>query len=101
MTAPHLILPALGNLYRAAGPFTELAVRVCAGLSLAVHGYAILFGDHDRCAQFFESAGFAPGLLWVWVVGLTQFVGGIAFALGLFTRLVAMPILLFLLTAIA
>ena len=97
----RLAVPALGNLYRALVPFTELAVRVCAGLSLAAHGYAILFGDHERFAEFFESAGFAPGLLCVWVVGLTQFAGGLAFAFGLFTRLVAVPILLFLLTAIA
>ena len=100
MTAPHLVIPALGDLYRAAAPFTELAVRVCSGLSLAVHGYTIVFGDHDKFAQFFESAGFAPGWLAVWVVGLTQLVGGLAFALGLLTRVVAVPILLFLLTAI-
>ena len=97
----RLLIPALGNVYRALAPFTELAVRLCAGLSLAVHGYTILFGDHERFAEFFEDAGFAPGLFWTIVVGLVQFVGGLAFALGLLTRLVAVPILLFLLTAIS
>jgi putative oxidoreductase len=102
MTAsPRLAIPALGPVYRALAPFTELLIRVCAGLSLAAHGYAILFGDHEAFAAFFERAGFAPGLFWTFVVGLTQLIGGLCFAFGLLTRLVAVPILIFLLTAVA
>jgi putative oxidoreductase len=100
MATARLVFPALGGLYRTLAPFTELAIRLCAGLSLAVHGYTILFGDHEKFAEFFEDAGFAPGLFWAIVAGLVQFAGGLAFAAGLLTRLVGVPILLFLLTAI-
>jgi putative oxidoreductase len=100
MSDPRLLVPALGPVYRRLAPVTEALIRLCAGLSLAVHGYAILFGNHEAFARFFERAGFAPGLFWTFVVGLTQFVGGLAFAAGLFTRVVAVPILIFLLTAI-
>jgi len=96
----RLIIPALGGLYHALAPVTEPLIRLVAGLSLAAHGYAILFGNHAAFADFFEDAGFAPGMLWVWVIGLTQFVGGIFLGLGLLTRVVAVPILVFLLTAV-
>jgi len=96
----RLVFPGLGALYRALAPSTEPLIRLCAGLSMAAHGYAILFGDHEAFAAFFERAGFAPGYLWTIVVGITQFAGGLLLALGLFTRLAAVPLLIFLLTAI-
>ncbi len=97
---PRLVIPALGPAYRALAPVTELLIRLCAGLSLAAHGATILLGNHQAFAEFFEDAGFAPGLFWTFVVGLTQLIGGLFFALGLLTRLVALPILIFLVTAI-
>jgi len=97
----RLVVPALGPAYRAMAPVTEMLVRLCAGVSLAVHGGTILFGNHEAFARFFESAGFVPGLFWTFAVALTQFVGGLLLALGFLTRIVAVPILIFLLTAIA
>ena len=87
----RLVFPGLGALYRALAPSTEPLIRLCAGLSMAAHGYAILFGNHEAFAAFFERAGFAPGYLWTIVVGITQFAGGLLLALGLFTRLAAVP----------
>ena len=98
--SPRLVFPPLGSLYRAIAPYTEALIRLCAGLSLAAHGYVILFGDHQAFANFFERAGFSPGMLWVYVTGLIQFAGGLCLALGLFTRLAAIPVLIFLLTAL-
>jgi putative oxidoreductase len=86
--------------FRRLSQVTAPLIRVVSGLSLAAHGYAILFGDHEAFASFFERAGFRPGLLWAILCGLVQFVGGLCFALGFRTRLVAVPILIFLLTAI-
>jgi putative oxidoreductase len=98
--APRLFVPALGAIYRALAPFTEPAIRVVAGLSLAAHGYPKLFVNPEANAAFFEKAGFEPGLFWAIVVGLTETVGGLCLATGFLTRLVAVPILIFLLTAI-
>jgi putative oxidoreductase len=97
---PRLIIPALGGIYRAVSPITEPLIRLCAGLSLAAHGYAILFGNHAAFAAFFEKAGYLPGLFWVYVTGIVQFAGGLCLAAGFLTRLVAVPILIFLLTAV-
>src|SRR5947208_10774271 len=65
-----------------------------------MHGYPKLFGATAANATFFEQAGFRPGLVWAIVVGLTETVGGLCLAAGFLTRLVAAPILIFLLTAI-
>lgn len=96
----RLVIPALGGLYRALGPVTEPLIRLVSGLSLAAHGYAILFGNHEAFAAFFERAGFRPGLFWAIVNGLVQFGGGLCFAFGFLTRVVAVPILIFLVTAL-
>jgi putative oxidoreductase len=99
--SPKLLIPQLGRLYAAFAPFTELLIRLIAGGSLAWHGYQILFGNKEGAGRFFESVGFDNGLLWAWVVGILEFVCGLCLALGLFTRLAAGPIIVFLIMAIA
>jgi putative oxidoreductase len=90
----------LCSLGRTLAPFTEPLLRVYAGLALVSHGYPKLFGATAANAVFFENAGFRPGLLWTIMVGLTEVAGGLCLALGLFTRVAAAPILIFLLTAV-
>ncbi len=97
---PRLLIPALGGLYRSLAPVTEALVRLCAGLSLAAHGYPKLFGATAANAAFFEQAGFHPPLFWTILTGLTEFGGGMCLALGLLTRLAALPVLVFLAVAI-
>lgn len=100
MQENRLLIPALGGIYRTLAPVTEVAIRVCAGLSLAAHGYPKLFGGTAAAAAFLEKAGFSPGYLWAILTGCTEFFGGLFLALGLLTRLTAVPVLVFLLTAI-
>lgn len=98
--APRLIVPAFGNIYRALSPVTEPLVRVIAGGALAMHGYPILFGNTAAAAKFLESVGFENGIFWAYVVGLVEFVCGLCLALGFLTRVVAVPIIGFLVVAI-
>jgi putative oxidoreductase len=97
---PALVFPALGGVYGALTPVTEPLIRIVAGLSLVAHGVP-KFTAMAANAAFFEKAGFAPGLLWAWIVGVTETAGGLCLALGLLTRIVSLPILIFLLTAVA
>ena len=97
---PRLLIPALGRLYEALAPVTEPLIRLCAGLSMAAHGYLILFGARDANIAFFAQAGFHPAAFWATAAGITQFCGGLCLAAGLLTRLVAAPVLVFLLVAI-
>jgi putative oxidoreductase len=96
----RLVIPALGGLYRLFAPITEPLVRVVAGGSLAMHGYPILFGNTAAAAKFLESVGFVDGLFWAYVVGLVELACGLCLALGLLTRVVAVPIIGFLAIAI-
>lgn len=96
----RLVFPALGGIYSTVAPITEPLIRAVAGLSLAMHGQAILFGDHEAFAAFFERSGFSPGLFWAMATATVQFVGGLCLAAGFLTRLAAVPVFVFLLTAI-
>ena len=96
----RLVIPALGPVYRALTPVTETLVRMCAGLSLAAHGYPKLFGATAVNAAFFEQAGSHPALFWTILTGLTEFGGGLCLAFGFLTRLAAVPVLVFLLVAV-
>lgn len=97
----RLLIPALGGIYRTIAPVTEVMIRVCAGLSLAAHGFPKLFGATAANVAFFEQAGFHPALFWTILTGCTEFFGGLFLALGLLTRLVAAPVLVFLLVAVS
>lgn len=98
---PRFLIPALGVLYSRLAPVTEALVRLCAGLSMAAHGYPKLFGATAANAAFFEQAGFHPALFWTILTGVTEFGGGLFLAFGLLTRLVAGPILVFLAVAVS
>lgn len=84
----RLLVPALGSLY---GPLSSLSLvlmRVCAGLILAVHGWPKIQAPM-KAAGMVESLGFFPGTLWSPLLAVTEFVGGLMLAAGLFTRFVA------------
>lgn len=97
---PQLLIPAFGTLYRRFAPITEPLIRAAAGGSVAVHGYPILFGNKAAAAKFVESVGFQDRLFWTNIVGTVEFVCGLCPALGLLTRVVAAPIIGFLVIAI-
>ena len=63
-------------------------VRVVFGLSLAfAHGLPKVMGDMHRFAQGVEALGFPYPLYFAWAAALSELVGGLLVALGLFTRL--------------
>jgi putative oxidoreductase len=95
----RLYFPALGKLYRPVAPFTETLIRIVAGLSLVPHGLPKLMNPASS-ARFLAEEGFWPGMLWAILLGLTETIGGLLLAAGMFTRLVCVPILIFLITAI-
>lgn len=100
MQSPNLLIPALGSIYRTFAPITEPLIRLVAGGSLAIHGFPILFGNTAIAAKFLQSVGFEDALFWAYIVGVVEFVCGLCLAAGFLTRLVAVPIIGFLLIAI-
>jgi putative oxidoreductase len=104
--ATPLIIPQLGSLYHALAPWAEALLRVVVGLALVPHGLRNTFGmwpstgvrSHNlaELAQQLDNDGYRPGKFWASAISVTQLVGGPLLALGLFTRPVAVPIVIFL-----
>lgn len=67
------------------------AVRVAAGVTLAMHGYQKFFmgGRIPGTARWFESLGMRPGKLHAYLAACTEIVSGLGFAAGLLTPLTA------------
>ena len=105
MAATRLYVPALGPIYEKLDPFVLPILRVGMGLILIPHGAQKLFGwfggmGFERFVQLFSNLGYKPGALWVTLVALTEFVGGILLVLGLFTRAAALALVIFMIVAV-
>jgi putative oxidoreductase len=82
-----------------------LLIRAVFGLTLAAHGAQKLFGSFGGggpagTTTFFRSLGFRTPLLMAVIAGLGELAGGLLFALGLLTPLVALALTVVMLNAI-
>ncbi len=87
-------IPALAAMHQRLKPFALPFLRVGLGAIFVAHGYGkfkgAFFGDGlEGIAKGLSESGFAPGILWAWGAMIIEFFGGIAIALGLYTRLFA------------
>ncbi len=104
--ATPLFVPGLAGLYAAAAPFADALLRIVVGLTLVPHGLRVTFGcfapagakltNLNALAAELDAGGFRPGRLWAPAISLTELVCGPLLALGLLTRIVAVPVVIFL-----
>jgi putative oxidoreductase len=97
------------SLYHALSPFAYALLRIVVGLALVPHGLRNTFGlfpnsgavslNLKELAAGLDQGGYRPGRFWAPAISLTQLLGGPLLAAGLFTRIVGIPIVLFLLVA--
>ena len=86
----RLIIPALGGFYRSfAQPAAWVVLRVAVGIILAIEGWSKMMAPMAMTG-FVESIGFHPGWFWSPFLATLQFFGGLAVAVGLFTRPIAL-----------
>ena len=96
----------LDSLLTALAPVVEVLLRAVVGLALVPHGLRMTFGffpnsglkvrNLTMLAAQLDGDGYRPGRLWAPAIALTELVAGPLLALGLFTRLAAVPIAIFL-----
>lgn len=97
-TATPGVAPLINRLSLLAFPL----VRVTTGLLLIPHGAQKLFGWFGgfglvATGQYFESAlGMSPGIVFATLAGLIEVFGGLALALGFFTRPAALVVAAFM-----
>jgi putative oxidoreductase len=87
-------------------PILEALLRVIVGAALVPHGLRVTFGffrgtglsagNLKMLVAQLDRDGYRPGRLWAPLISLTELVAGPLFALGLFTRIAAGPIVIFL-----
>ena len=107
--ATPLIFPQFGPVYQALFPWAEAVLRAVVGLTLVPHGLRSTFGmfpssgaqslNLTEFADELDRGGYHPAAFWAYAIVLTQLVAGPLLALGLFTRLAASPIVVFLLVS--
>jgi len=73
-------------------PFAQLVMRMAIGAILIAHGYHKVFGGFHRHMDMVGSLGL-PGWMAYLSTG-TEFFGGIAIILGLFTRFFSLAVLI-------
>jgi putative oxidoreductase len=102
-----LIFSQIGGIYQTLAPWAEALLRSVVGLALVPHGLRMTFGffpntgqplrNIELLANYLDKQGYRPGKVWALAISATQLVCGPLLAVGLFTRLVAVPVVLFLL----
>lgn len=86
----RLYIPQLSGFYRSfAQPAAWVILRLLVGGALALEGWPKILAPLAQTG-FVESIGFYPGWFWSTLLAVMQFFGGIAIAIGLFTRPIAL-----------
>lgn len=117
----HVGLRSFGAIYDRLSAHTEAALRVVTGGIMIPHGFEHLFGRRslpewftgvepelaprfwsgvEPFAGFLASEGYEPAYFWAVTITFVQLLGGLFLALGLFTRVAAASIGIFLFVSI-
>src|SRR4051794_16930386 len=88
-TEPRLLFPGLRPFYAKLEPLSWLLLRCACGLILAVHGWGKISRGAEAMAPAFMKMGYEHAVPLIWFLAFVEFVGGLAIALGLFTRFFA------------
>ncbi|CAL9665265.1 DoxX family protein [Streptomyces sp. enrichment culture] len=89
-----------------AGDWGLLLLRLTFGLLMAAHGAQKLFGLFDgpgltATGKQFAGLGYHPGKVFAVIAGLSEFLGGLGLAVGLFTPLAAAALIGVMINAMA
>jgi putative oxidoreductase len=100
------VFPEFAGLYAALAPVAEALLRATVGLLLVPHGLRAGFGMFPNTgmpvstmpmlSKVLDREGYRPGRLWAPVILVTELVCGPMLAVGLFTRLVSIPVFILL-----
>ena len=88
---PRPLIPALGRYYGFTSDLAYLIVRVTVGLMLIPHGWIkVMNMGPTGVAAYFARLGLEPSWAFTFIALFNETIGGILIALGLFTRPIAL-----------
>jgi putative oxidoreductase len=87
----RLYVPAVAGLYEKLAPLAPTLIRVAMGFIIIPHGYGKLFlNDAVPASRNFVKFGWDHPVAWAYFIGGFEFFGGILLIAGLWTRAVAL-----------
>ena len=93
--ATRPLIPALGRIYPQAAEWGYLLLRVAAGLMLIPHVWPkLMAGPSAVAANVMTRRGLEPALLNAYLVMGAEVLGAICITIGLFTRVVALILII-------
>ena len=89
---PALYMPSLASIYEKTSVLSWPLIRIAAGAFLLTHGWPKLFnmGVQAFAANSLAKRGIEPSLLFAYIVIFLETAGAILLMLGLFTRPIAL-----------
>jgi putative oxidoreductase len=88
----RLLIPGLGSLYETISPYSYAVIRFIVGAVLIYHGYGKLFvtGVGAIAEHVVVPLNLPMPMAWAYLLGILEFFGGIALALGFLVRPIAL-----------
>lgn len=84
--------------------WASLLLRISIGTMFLAHGldkvFGLFGGGPASAIGAARAAGFEPAALFGWLLGLSEFGGGLFLVIGLFTRLAVCPVIFVMLVAV-
>ena len=87
---PRPLIPALGRYYGFTSDLAYVIVRVTVGLMLIPHGWGKLATGPAAISAYFARLGLEPSWAFTFIAMFNETIGGILIAIGLFTRPIAL-----------
>jgi putative oxidoreductase len=105
MDTKRLYIPAFGPIYETLDPYVLPLLRIVMGLILIPHGCQKAFGwfgglGFVKFTAIFDKIGWHPAAFWLILVILTEMIGGLCLVVGLFTRVAALAVVIFMINAV-
>lgn len=93
---PRAYIPALRGFYASLAPYAYPFIRFCVGAIIVRHGFPKVFmgGAAGLAGLLAGKMHLEPSLVWAWVIAVVECGGGALLAIGLFTRLASLALVI-------
>ena len=99
-TSENQLMSLPQNLQARLAPYSAIPLRLIVGYGFLAHGLAKWSRGSEAFAGILQATGVPLPHLMAWITIVTEIVAGVAFLIGAFVRLMSVPAIILLATAI-